>query len=494
MTWALACLPLCFARVLPSIDFPNHLARCFILAHGNAQYWRFYAPHWALLPNLAAEMIIVPLAQVIPIQAAGKAFLAILFGLAIYSGARLNKTLCGRWSFYGLAPALLIYNRLLFFGFVNYLFGLALLPLALAMHIENRDRPVRRFWVDAALMVVLFTCHLVALAFFVACALAYEGLQLRREANWRKRLVMDVASLMIPTLALGGLMIEVSPTAQEASTMTFSHFVTKLDMPLKTWHTGQGASDTAFLALMLVGLAILFISRNARFNRRAWPLIAIPSLVFLAAPSQFKTTGSVDVRMPIVICLFALVSVAPRPGVSSRLGGIILGALLVFRAGTTSFAYASWQPETDRTVDDLRRIPSGSIVLTVRQGSIQSTTPGNWSPRMQHAACLLLMERPLLANNLFTNPDQQPLLKRPPFGQFDTLPQAVGLGDRTSLDSYAQQSLNISRDKGLREIPKYIFYLRRSGGLDLPRSLKPVVVRDEYAILRLVDSNVLAQP
>ena len=483
----MACLPLRFAHVLPSIDFPNHLARCFILAHGNAGYWHFYAPHWALLPNLAAEMIVVPLAHVMSIQAAGKTFLAILFGLAIYSGARLNSALSGQWSFYGLAPSLLIYNRLLFFGFVNYLFGLAVLPLALALHIEHRDEPTRRFWVDAAFMALLFACHLVALAFFVACAIAYDVFQLRKDPEWKSRLFVDLASVTAPAIALGLLVLAGSPTAREASNVTFNHLATKLSMPQKTWHSGQGMWDTVFVALVLAGLAALFLSKNVRFAKNAWPLILVPCLGFLAAPAQFNTTGSVDVRIPVVICLFALAALAPRPGASSRLAGIILGALLVFRAGTTSFAYARWEPETDRAVNDLLAIPSGSILLTVRQGFAQSTTTGSWSPRMQHTACLVLMEKPFLANNLFTNPAQQPLMKRPPFDQFDALPQAVGSGDRASLDAYAQESLAISRRNGLQNVPTFVFYLRRGNGLDLPASLKPVVVRDEYAILCLID-------
>lgn len=484
LAWVLACLPLLFIKILPSTDFPDHLARCFILARGDASYWQFYSPHWALLPNLALEMIIVPLAHVLSIQASAKVFFALMFAISIYSGARLNKTLAGEWSLYGLAPALLIYNRVLAYGFVNYLFGIAILPLALALHIENRDKPLRRFWMDALFMVVLFTAHLIALAFFVACALAYDVIQMRGEKGWLKRLGVDVASLFAPLIVLGGLMAAGSPTTGEASGMTFSHIVPKLMNVVTTLRSGQSMWDWVFLGLVVVGLVVLAMRGKVRFVTSAWPMLLVLALIFLVAPERFKYTSFVDARIPLMIGVVALAALAPAKGAGSRMAGLLFGALLLFRAGTTTATYAFWQHRIDRAVTDLHQVPSGSILLAARQGSSQFTEVDGWYPRLRHAGCILLMDRPVMANDLFTNPTQQPLLKKPPYNQFE-LTQALGAGDKAALDGYAQQAIGISRKNGLLATPMYVFYLRQAGKLDLPPSLKPVVVRKEYAVLRI---------
>ena len=62
-----------FSTVLPPIfDYPNHLARMHLLAEGGD---RFYAVRWAALPNLAEDLIVPPLARLMPLALAAKLFL-----------------------------------------------------------------------------------------------------------------------------------------------------------------------------------------------------------------------------------------------------------------------------------------------------------------------------------------------------------------------------------------------------------------------------------
>src|SRR5712672_732238 len=46
--------PLAVVDVPPLLDYPNHLARAYILAHGLADLHlsQMYVPHWAIIPNL----------------------------------------------------------------------------------------------------------------------------------------------------------------------------------------------------------------------------------------------------------------------------------------------------------------------------------------------------------------------------------------------------------------------------------------------------------
>jgi hypothetical protein len=486
--WLLACIPLLFIKVFPSSDFPNHLARCYILARGDSSYWQFYTPHWVLLPNLALELMVVPLAHIMSIEAAGKVFFAILFAVSIYGGARFNKTLAGQWSFYGLAPAILIYNRVLAYGYVNYLFGVALLPLALAYHIENRDRPGRRFVIDAIFMVLLFTAHLLALVFFVACALVYDLVQMRADKGPKRRILIDVASLLAPFLALGALTVLASPSAGEASKMSFSPWSIKIWFPLTSLRTGQLMWDWVFLALIAVVLVILGAQRKMRFVKSAWPFLVVLILIFIVSPYRFTATSYVDARIPLVGMAIALACLAPAKGAGSRTAGVLFGALLLFRVATTTLTYRFWQPRIDRTVADLRSVPAGSILLAARQGNSQFSVTDGWYPRLRHASCLLLMERPVMASDLFTHPTQQPLLKKSPYDKFDDLPQALGPGDAATLDAYAQAAMAIARKGGIQGTPEYLFYLRQKGPLLLPASMKPVVVRPQYAILRIEPS------
>ena len=66
---ALAAVPI-FSTVLPPLaDYPNHLARFYLLAQGGNDY---YAVRWAPLPNLAGDVIVPALAQAMPLGLAAK--------------------------------------------------------------------------------------------------------------------------------------------------------------------------------------------------------------------------------------------------------------------------------------------------------------------------------------------------------------------------------------------------------------------------------------
>ena len=56
------------SSVLPPLfDYPNHLARLGLLTEGGDQFYRVV---WAPLPNLAEDLIVPPLARLMPLEVA----------------------------------------------------------------------------------------------------------------------------------------------------------------------------------------------------------------------------------------------------------------------------------------------------------------------------------------------------------------------------------------------------------------------------------------
>jgi hypothetical protein len=111
-----------FSTVLPPLfDYPNHLARLYLLMEGGNA---FYAVRWEPLPNLAQDLIVPPLAGLMPLDLAAKLFLVMVFGLIAGGAIWLNRVATGAWRFWPLLAFLLLYNRIFLWGFVNYLFGI----------------------------------------------------------------------------------------------------------------------------------------------------------------------------------------------------------------------------------------------------------------------------------------------------------------------------------------------------------------------------------
>ncbi len=160
--------PLLVVDVPPLVDYPNHLARVTVLAAlpGDPVIARFYATRWAVIPNLALDLIGPPLLRVFPVHVAGRILIAIavlmpVLGCVAY-GAALRRR-CW-WS---LAVGLIAYNRTLLEGFLNFnmAIGLALL-LAAAWTRWRSQYPTLMIGVAVLGAVALFVCHLMALLMF----------------------------------------------------------------------------------------------------------------------------------------------------------------------------------------------------------------------------------------------------------------------------------------------------------------------------------------
>ena len=65
---ALTLSPLLWAAVPPLIDYPDHLARMWVLLHARdiPALASNYIVDWRLLPNLAMDLVVPALAQVMP--------------------------------------------------------------------------------------------------------------------------------------------------------------------------------------------------------------------------------------------------------------------------------------------------------------------------------------------------------------------------------------------------------------------------------------------
>src|SRR5689334_14531454 len=130
----LAAMPVLPSTILPLLDYPNHLARMYVLAHlpESATLQTYYAIDWHALPNLAMDATVPFLSRIVPLVWAGKIFVLATFLLLAGGTALLHRALFGRWTLWPCLAFLLLYNRVLLWGFLNYLFGVGLALCAFA--------------------------------------------------------------------------------------------------------------------------------------------------------------------------------------------------------------------------------------------------------------------------------------------------------------------------------------------------------------------------
>jgi hypothetical protein len=159
-------------------------------------------------------------------------------------------------------------------------------------------------------------------------------------------------------------------------------------------------------------------------------------------------------------------------------------SLLGLRCLTTSVHYAKWDRDIEGVLTDLREVPAGSVLLATRNVDSHAFDATNWNPPLMHLGCLLLLERPILADDLFTIPTQQPLLKNAPYDAINLTAKVGGTRARDIAD-YGREAGLEAIARGIAATPMYIFYVREPRALKVPPELTPLVMRKGYAIFKV---------
>ena len=172
-----AALPILSVKVPPLGDYANHLSRMFIIASGQGDPFlsSYYKVKWAIIPNLAMDVLVPPLLKLFDIYMAGKLFVLLVILVLVSGPMVLNRVVTGRFSPVPLLAFGFIYNGFFMIGLMNYLFGVGLAVWATAVWIWGRNRsPVFIVLQSLAFTLILFFCHLYAVGLYLLAVGSYE--------------------------------------------------------------------------------------------------------------------------------------------------------------------------------------------------------------------------------------------------------------------------------------------------------------------------------
>ncbi len=421
--------PLFVVDVPPLLDYPNHLARMFVLAFGQDDpvLSRIYTQHWAIIPNLAIDLILPELLKVLPIYAAGKVALAMALLLPLVGVVVYHRVAFGVRSFWPLAAAMMAYNAAFILGFMNFLISLGLALLAAAGWMRWRGRyPVTVAVFGAVVTTAIFFMHIFGLLLFVGllCGESADALwrcRAERSAVFR-RLLRDGAMggvILLPPVVLSLL----APIAGSDAEMDWRPFWSKPLGLLEPFQAYDGAIDRVAGVLFFAFLYLCARHRKLQVAQGIGATALGLLMLYLVCPFSMKGTGFIDARFPIMLGFLVFAGMRPH-GLSSFVRSAI-GAVFVtaFLARTASLAFV-WR-DHNHDVADMRRVIAdvspGSRVLLV---SVDPMTL-DYLPRGRvatgvsrldfHLPALLVIERQAFWPLLFTSPNKQPLRVLPPY-------------------------------------------------------------------------------
>lgn len=306
-------------------DYPNHLARLYILdaLPGSPELQRYYLVKPGLYPYQAMNLVVQPLAPLIGLERAGRVFVALALVLPYLGTLALARALDGRLTVWPMLAALYCYNYDFAFGFLTYTFtiGVALAVLA-GWVVTAAWRPLPRLALFTLATAAILLCHVLVVGFY---GLMLVGWELGRP-GFRLRQLGPALLPFVPAALLLLLVPGADLGPRETIWGSLPDHLVALLAPVsfsKTpWETGL---------FLLTGLALVagLLGRQLALDLRLrWSLAAL-GLLSLAMPYALAGVQLMGYRLPVLFALLLVAACRPRAGPRLSWGFAALAALVL---------------------------------------------------------------------------------------------------------------------------------------------------------------------
>src|SRR5579872_7188894 len=172
----------------PLLDYPNHLARAFVLAHLNDSHFsfrEFYRSDWGAYPYLGMDASLAVLSRLFPIETVGRVYLSLcVLALpgAVWFFLRQAQPGAEGTSLWAM---LIAYNVFFLEGFLNFDLSIAVGFFALALWLGWLARPATGRWIAALVaFTALYFTHLLGFGIAGLIVAAYLALSRRSIRDW----------------------------------------------------------------------------------------------------------------------------------------------------------------------------------------------------------------------------------------------------------------------------------------------------------------------
>jgi len=411
--------PMLLADVPGMADYPNHLARMSLLTDGSQHpAAKFYEIVWFLTPNLAMDIIIPVLGQILGVEPATRAFLLLSMILIMTGSMAIEYAINKRVSFASLFPLLFTYNAVFLLGFLNFLFSLGLALWAIAAWIALRQLPLLvRGTVHFIFVPILFVSHLHGFAIYFVAIGAYEAWYLMSRRRWGRDAVFNLLLLAAPFVLVFGAM-ELSPHPQTSGSL-FWDFSLKARF-LATLAGGYNPRIAVFKAAGAAVLVLWAWRRGALWAHPAAKWIAgALALAFVILPHGIMGSFFGDIRF-MVAALFIIPAFISWHGANTttvRVAAALYAVVLVTSVANVAWAWSYLQQDYHEIRQSFALLkPQAKILL----GRPLPDTRFTWEQRsLLHAPTLAVAEAGAFVPTLFTWPGSQVIRARPEYRHLD---------------------------------------------------------------------------
>jgi hypothetical protein len=498
---SLAAVAPLFLTPYPSLDdYFHHLARAHILSEDAAGVlgW-YYTIEWNILPNLAMDVIVPPLASIVPLEVAGRLFVGLSLVLIVSGTMALHAALYGRLTWWPLVVCLILWNRSFLYGLVNYIFTLGLMLWALAAWVHWRERAAAfRLPVFAAIATVLFFGHMLAMGIYAVVVVGYEL------ARWWDRPPHRGEAARDGAIALGQFVVPVAFFLLTSPTGEFAGAVAYIDDWFR--HKLRGfhhlffnyyiwLDRLTFLAVMLA-IAVGLVMRWIVVHRQMRLALVLGLAIYLLMPDTLFDAGAASYRLPVALACVFFAASAPLRLPWPRAVAAALLVLFLVRMGLVGERYVEFDRVYRDYVATIREaMPEGATMLTVAERMPDYHREFH-QPQLIYLGALAIIERSAFDPGFatFAHPGKQPVQLQPEQRQLvDELdsrlaevPDVRRLARTPPLDLVLPNDVAADEPAPFLQAFDYVLLLYAEDGVNpAPDHLEPIEIGYYYQLYRV---------
>jgi len=432
-------VPIAVTEVPPLTDYPNHLARCYLLAFGDSDpvLRHMFSTHWQIIPNIAVDLILPRLMHVFPPLLAGRIMLVFCLLVPTTGAVALSRAYFKRRSLWQMGAGFAAFNVLFLMGFMNFELAIGIAMWGAAAWIRYREEyPVATVVSAVLLAPVIFFFHLFGFCFYALLIGSYEFFVVFER---RLRELADVRYAATRASALGVVMIvpailySVSPLERMSFSAAWLSLTKKLYFAFDSVLEYSSLFDLLIATSLLAFLIYCVMNGRARVSKAALICCTALLCVYLVTPVAFKGVHFVDTRLPVMLGFMVFAGFMPR-GLNSRERYAAVSFFVVLFVARVALITDVWV-HSQRDLADLRQtikpVTPGSRVLAA--DVIYHDNP-DWYLAMPmsrrlpdvaatywHLASFVLLDRHAFWPNIFAEESQQPIAINEPYRQLEAV-------------------------------------------------------------------------
>jgi hypothetical protein len=468
-------------------DYPNHLARMFILSRSGGPHPNpFYEVTWALYPNLAMDLVVPPLGRLIGVETAARLFYLAGQILIVTGAMAIERVVKGRLAIAGFVALTFLYSLPFAWGFVNFEFalGCALWGIAVALALQEHGW-IARLAFHSVIIAWLFVAHLFALGIYGFTIGVHELWRAHSLRSSLRETFGRLALMALPTLVLIGIMVRSGGTVGGAGTYWF--FAFKPLWPFRIFSGYSSIISVASAAALIVLARKLGRLSALRFDSSGAWLAAAFVLLYIAMPSRLFDTAFVDLRVIVAAGLImpAFISMSLPSAAWRRAALAVAAAITIINVGVVLSVWISYKADYAAASESFRHLPKRSMVLVGYSGNGDSTY-NLTQPPMDYVPTLAVQYADAFVSDLFMEPGKQPVVPRAPWRRFNVA--NVGPVPMPVLKAIAEHGASGNTLRFIRTWPRDFDYLYLVGppiANPMPTLLEEIATERRFALYRI---------